>query len=372
MIRSSRRLAVCLLVVTAGLAVPLAADGRGLADEVPPLTLAADAEEAQFGEDGVEGEPLLLAQVVNPADAAAGRAAEQRERAGDPADVAPPEPPPRRAGDAATAYEPTSLDPRVADDARPPRLRSYELPPVDVVGDRPLREEDRIGSYGQPRWTATRRFPGTRVYVVPEGKVELEYWLRPTFTEDGETELRTLYEIEIGLPHRFQLDLYLRTDQDGDDEEILLGSQFEIRYALADWGVIPGNPTLYAEWVGLERWPDKVELKLLLGDELAPRWHWGVNAVAELETGGEREYEYQLTGGLSYTVIDERFSVGAEGMAIFADVKGDRGDFSQTYYVGPSFQYRPAPQFTINFAPLVGIGPDAGDARLFLNLGYEF
>ena len=48
------------------------------------------------------------------------------------------------------------------------------------------------------------------------------------------------------------------------------------------------------------------------------------------------------------------------------------GDFSQAYYFGPSFQYRPMPAFTINFAPLVGIGPDAGDARFFLNLGYEF
>lgn len=37
-----------------------------------------------------------------------------------------------------------------------------------------------------------------------------------------------------------------------------------------------------------------------------------------------------------------------------------------------SLQYRPAPAFTINFAPLVGIGPDAGDAQMFLNLGYEF
>jgi hypothetical protein len=46
-----------------------------------------------------------------------------------------------------------------------PRLRSYELPPVNVVGQKPsdLREEDRVGSYGQPRWTATRRFPNRRV-----------------------------------------------------------------------------------------------------------------------------------------------------------------------------------------------------------------
>src|SRR5262245_17120649 len=60
------------------------------------------------------------------------------------------------------------------------RLRSWELPPVTVVGESPssLREEERIGPYGQPRWTAARRFPTTRVYVIPEGKVEVEGWAR--------------------------------------------------------------------------------------------------------------------------------------------------------------------------------------------------
>lgn len=254
------------------------------------------------------------------------------------------------------------------------RLRSFELPPVTVVGEKPseLREEDRIGSYEQPRWTATRRFPGTRVYVVPENKVEIEYWLRPTFTRDGDTEIRTLYEIEFGLPYRFQLDLYLRTDQEGDDSEILLGSQLEVRWALADWGKIPGNPTLYLEWVGLEQRPDKVEAKLLLGGEIAPRWHWGSNLVAELETGGEREYEYQLTGAISYTVIDEKFSVGAEGIIALTDVKDDRGNFSDSYLIGPSFQFRPIPPMTINLAPLIGIGQDSPRAQVFLNIGYEF
>src|SRR5436309_2798240 len=84
----------------------------------------------------------------------------------------------------------------------PPRLRSFELPPVNVVGQKPsdLREEDRVGSYGQPRWTATRRFPNTRVYVVPEGKIEGELWFIPRFLHSGETNGRYLAEVEYGLP----------------------------------------------------------------------------------------------------------------------------------------------------------------------------
>jgi len=258
--------------------------------------------------------------------------------------------------------------------AQPERMRSFELPPVTVVGEKQsdLREEDRVGSYGQPRWTATRRFPSTRVYVVPEGKVEFEYWLRPTFNKDGSTETRSLYELEIGLPHRFQLDLYLRSDQDGDDGEMLWGQQIEIRWALADWGKIWGNPTLYFEYVMLEQRPDVFEPKLLLGGEIAPRWHWGANLVAEIQLDGEEEHEYQITGGVSYTVIDEKFSLGGETQFFFTDVAGDRGNFDTAILLGPSFQFRPLPQMTINFTPMAGLTDDSPDGRLYLNIGWEF
>src|SRR6185369_13726574 len=142
-------------------------------------------------------------------------------------------------------------------------------------------------------------FTSTRVYVIPEGKVEFEYWYRPTF--DGDTrETRTLYELEIGLPHRFQLDLYLRSDQE-NNESFEWAHQIEVRYALADWGKIWGNPTLYLEYINHEDGPDQIEPKLLLGGEIAPRWHWGVNVQAEMEMGGDREYEYEINGGVSYT-----------------------------------------------------------------------
>jgi len=280
--------------------------------------------------------PPLLAQVVNPADA------QQR---------------------------PSTQTP-----AQPEHLRSFELPAVTVVGEKPaeLREEDRVGSYGQPRWTATRRFTSTRVYVVPDGKIEFEYWLRPTINKDGSTETRSLYEVEMGLPQHFQLDLYLRTDQEGDKGDMLLGEQIEVRWAFADWGKIPGNPAVYLEYAMLEDRPDTIEPKLLLGGELAPRWHWGANLVAEWELSGQRSHEYQLTGAISYTLIDQKFSVGAESQLIMTDVAGDRGNFDTEVLLGPSVQFRPLPQMTINFAPLVGLTDDSPDAQIYLNLGWEF
>ncbi len=256
------------------------------------------------------------------------------------------------------------------------RLKSWEMPEVVVEGRRvpALREEQLIGPYAQPRWTATRRFTTTRVYVVPEGKMETEYWLRTTFNKDGTTSYRSLYEIEFGLPHRFQFDVYMRTDQSGDTGEIYTSEQLELRYALADWGRIWGNPTLYLEWIRHDKrmGPDQIEPKLLLGGEVCPRWHWGVNFVGEFQTGGDLEREYSVRSGLSYAAKDSELSVGGECQASFTNTKEDRNDFEKTVLLGPSVQWRPFPQMTVNSAPLFGLTEDSPKAQVWFNCGWEF
>jgi len=255
------------------------------------------------------------------------------------------------------------------------RMNTWEMPPTVVRGMREglLREEDRIGSYGQPRWTAKRLFPTTRVYVVPEGKIEFEHWTRVKVPEKGKSQVETQYELEIGLPHRFQIDLYHVTSKSGSEGELDESEQkYEIRYALADWGKLWMNPTVYFEYVSRDSEVDKVEYKLLLGDELAEGWHFGSNLVFEHELGGAGENEYELTLGLSRTILDEKFSMGAEVKAALTDVHADRGEYEESLEIGPSFQYRPLPQFHIDFAPLIGIGGDSRAADLFLVLGWEF
>lgn len=255
------------------------------------------------------------------------------------------------------------------------RLRSWEYPVIQVNATRlpALREEGLVGPYGQPLWTATRRFPTTRVYVVPEGKMETEYWLRTTFNKDGTTSYRSLYEAEFGLPHRFQFDLYFRTDQNGDDGEIYNSEQLELRYALADWGKLPGNPTLYLEWIRHDQrdQPDQIEPKILFGGELAQRWHWGVNLVGEFQTGGDLEREYQICSGLSYAVRDYKLALGGECRAAFTDTEENRGTFSNDVQLGPSLQYRPFPQMTMNFAPLFGVTEESNRAQVWFNIGWE-
>ncbi|MEZ6319305.1 MAG: hypothetical protein R3B49_11235 [Phycisphaerales bacterium] len=259
----------------------------------------------------------------------------------------------------------------------PGHQRSWELPPVVVEGESVsgLREEERIGSYGQPRWTATRRFPSTRVYVIPEGKVEVEGWSRATFKrsdQGGETEWRFLQEVEIGLPHRFQLDIYLREDYDTESDDTLWGGQFEVRYALADWGKLPGNPTLYFEYITLEERPDKIEPKVLIGGEFGEGWHWGANFVFEYELSGAKEAEYSVTTALSKTIVDEVFSLGVESVFSATDEKGSRGDFNTSFVIGPSVQWKPVHNATINIAPLFGTTNESPVAQVYLNVGWEF
>ena len=97
----------------------------------------------------------LLAQVINPADAArSSSAAPDSQGAG----------------------------------AEGGRRRSWELPEIVVMGEpaHRLREEQRVGAYRQPRWTATRRFPTTLDAALGTSCEGLDLLTRFTTTEDGE------------------------------------------------------------------------------------------------------------------------------------------------------------------------------------------
>ncbi|HZN60858.1 MAG TPA: hypothetical protein VFC90_00500 [Planctomycetota bacterium] len=266
--------------------------------------------------------------------------------------------------------------PNPADQQKKPSQEQEYVQSYEVVGKRisEYQEEDRIGGYEQPRWTATRRFPTTRVYVVPEGKMEAEWWMRTTFPKDGgPAEVRYLWELEMGLPYRFQLDLYLGMDAEGSQGTFdFTRQQVEVRWALADWGRIWANPTLYVEYINKVDESDAAEFKLLFGDELSAGWHWGVNGVFERELHDDLTNEWQFTAGLSRTITDMKFSVGGELQVIWEDTVHTRGHYEQSIFLGPSIQWHPQGRTTVNVALLAGIGPESPDGRTFLNVGWEF
>jgi hypothetical protein len=279
-----------------------------------------------------------IAQVVNPADA-----------------QKPPE------------KKPTSL----YDQA----LQTDQVPSTTVTAKRvsDLREEDLVGPYNQPEWTTARRFPSTRVYVRPPETVAFEYWLIPLFPRHGATQTKTQYEVEIGLPEHFQLDVYMTSNSDGQKGDFGFNEQsVELRWAFADWNAIPANPTLYLEYTFGDKEPDAIEGKLLLGDEISSGWHWGLNLVYERQISGDLENTYELTGGISHTLSDQRFSLGAEIKTSLNDVHGSRGDFDKELLIGPSAQYRAGSHVHVDLAPLIGIGGESPAAQIYLVAGYEF
>jgi Putative MetA-pathway of phenol degradation len=257
-----------------------------------------------------------------------------------------------------------------------PTKPAARLPETTTTGfSSVLSEETPIGVTGRPEWTSARRFTSTRVYIQKEPwEIGVESWWRIKNKRDGSIAHRLLEEVEIGLPYRMQLDLYTQIEGDQDGDFHYQSFDVELRWALADWGKIWGNPTLYAEYKFADPdWgPDVYELKLLLGGQIAPRWHWGVNFVWEAETGGEREHEFQIAGGLSFTLIDGRLGIGIEALYDRTTVKGGRGDDENQFNIGPSIQWRVTRNFHIDISCLFGTNDESTRQTGFLILGYDF
>ena len=283
-------------------------------------------------------------EVIAPGQKA-GRNAQEREQQ-------------RKAAEAAASDE-ASGGKAEAESAWP--MHPWEAEPleVDVIGEPLLREEERIGAYGQPRWSARRRFPTTRLYVVPPGEIEFEWWLRYTAPFDDPYEarnVRTEWEFGMGLGYRFQFDLYLQEEQQGPEGSFATAEKAELRWAWADWGELWGNPTFYLEWSHHNEAPDAVEAKLLLGGQLAKGWHGGLNLVYERTLGGEKTGEYDVTAGVSRTVVDSVVSIGLEGKVALVDAEGARFHFGeQEYLLGPSLAWSPVPPANVLVTPLFGV-----------------
>jgi hypothetical protein len=238
-----------------------------------------------------------------------------------------------------------------------------------------LAEEAPIGETGRPAWTSHRRFANTRVYIQKEPwEVGIEQWWRARDKRDGTWQNKFQEEIEIGLPYRMQLDVYLDWEADEHRRARYVDTAFELRWALADWGKIPLNPTLYGEYkvVDPANGPDVYEFKLLLGEQLAPRLHWGVNIAYEQEIGGARTTEWQVNQGFSYTVIDDVFSVGVEMKYVDESERGSRGQPERKFLIGPSVQFRPTKNTHIDLVATWGTNQDAQNFEGFVVFGFDF
>lgn len=240
-------------------------------------------------------------------------------------------------------------------------------------------DQQLVGPYNQPVWTTQRPWATTRVYVLPPGQAQVEQWIRPTYPRGGKPKFRMLEEFAIGLPGRFQLDLYERwnIEQNALDKQEVNheGVQVELRWALANWGVIPLNPTLYIEWVergGPQEKPNVYEAKLLMGDQIGDNWYYGTNFVLEQETSGEREQELAWSQAFSTTVIDRILLAGFETNLTSNTAQGTRGDPQVAFTIGPSVQLRPTNRTFLDVVALFGVSGHSPDMQAYIIFGYQF
>lgn len=247
-----------------------------------------------------------------------------------------------------------------------------ELNEVKVTAKR-YPQFELVGEYGQPAWTLVRKFPSTRVYVmVPPDTVMYEKWFDARDRRNGPAEIRMRDELAFGLGNRVELDLYAHTVYDGpygDQRFAWRGFSWEVRYALADWGKIPGNPTLYFEHKLLNG-RQGIEPKLLLGDSIGKKGIWGLNLIYEANLGGtkeEQEREYAATASYGY-VLNDDLTLGVSTMYRYNDYEGG----SSEYYVGPLIQYRFNGHGYLNIEHMRGLNQDAKTSRTIAIFGWRF
>lgn len=254
-------------------------------------------------------------------------------------------------------------------------VENKTLPTVTVTAssDDIIAPDTLVGPYNQPEWTEHRRFTTTRVYLQQEaGEIGFEQWWRARSYDDKDPAHRFSSELEIGLPHRFQLDLYLNlANSDGSfhfDEFAV-----EMRYAFADWGVIPFNPTLYVEYafVNHDFGGDTLESKILFGDSIGKNWQWGLNFIYEVELSHERANEFATSFGLSYS-ISKSFGAGVEMQYKRETVAGSRHDPEVQFEIGPSFQWRPSQNTHLDLVALFGTTNQGPRMESFIIFGWDF
>jgi hypothetical protein len=266
--------------------------------------------------------------------------------------------------------------------------QTYSMPP-EVI-QRKSASQETIGPYNEPRWAARGKFSSdVEIYVLPPYQFYVDLDYEGLFLRHGKISDNVFtQEFEIGLPHRFQLAYENNFEIIGPHVQETIQT-IEGRYALADWGKIPLNPTLFGEWhVGVGKnyaaqlggdpatntpaIPDSFELRLLLGQELADRLQWGFNFFHEQEVGGQREWETGFAQAFSYAIMDEYLKVGLE-MEFIRDCDAEtRSHPTYEFDVGPSFTWKPSLHSRLDIAPLFGTTGDSPAVRVFVVFSYDF
>ena len=196
-------------------------------------------------------------------------------------------------------------------------------------------------------------------------------------------------EVELGLPYRFGVAAetsFERFNGGGGPSSASL----ELRYAFADWGKIPLNPTIFGEYKfglgtirheegpppppgegeeesGPPKKPDAYEFRLLLSDEFAKRFEWAANLFFEKENTGDRGREWGIAQSVVTPILlpREQLKFGIEMEYKNFTVKDTRGDPQHSFVLGPTVAYRTSKNTRLDFSALGGCTDDSPRVQVF-------
>ena len=266
-------------------------------------------------------------------------------------------------------------------------------PTIVVQGD------ELPSAYGAPGAFSRSRFSTlTNAYVLPAGGVFAGLIYEGDIFQSGPTDHLLTEEIEVGLPYRFGIAIENQTEHFNHETQ---NESFSIegRWALADWGKIPLNPTLFAEYkfgtghilheegpppppeeaaaeedAGPPDRPDAYEFRLLLSEEVAKNVEWAFNLFFEKENTGDRGREWGFAQSIQTPVLlpRERLKVGLEMQYQNFTVKDTRGSPMHRFVFGPSFAFKPTSNMRFDVAPLFGVTKDSPACQVFAIFSYVF
>src|SRR3954468_16239569 len=255
-------------------------------------------------------------------------------------------------------------------------------------------------AYGAPGGFSRSRFsPTTTAYVLPPWHFYFGEIYEGDIARHGFPDHLFSQEIEMGLPYRFGIATegqFERFNGGGGMKTISI----EGRYAFGDWGKIPLNPTIFAEYkfgVGTIRHeevmppgggdaemeeeeeggpphvPDAYELRLMLADEFFGRVEWAFNAFFEKENTGDRgrEFGFAQSAVMPILLPREQLKVGAEMQYQNITVKDTRGDPTHSFIIGPTVAYRTSKNTRLDVSSLFGCTDDSPAVKVFVVFSWQ-
>ena len=241
-------------------------------------------------------------------------------------------------------------------------------------------EFEELGDYGQPQWAErSRASTTTKLYVLSPYEMFAGILSENDFPRHGKSMHDLTQDIELGLPHRFEIGFENHIGvSDGDAGETM--ANLEARYAFGAWEAIPLNPAIYAEYkfgigkrIGREReQPDAYELQLLLGQEFFPRVQWASNLFFEQELGTRRNRQAGFTQDVVYVIIPDKLTLGTEMRYTHDTASYQHRGSDNEFIIGPSVAWKPNRHTVVSLAPLFGCTHDSPPVAVFVTVSLEF